>query len=68
MGSESQVASNLVKYQITSVLVLTYYNPQKELILEKSAIESGQGSALIQKERPVVNASHSLSKTEQPYA
>lgn len=64
MWSESQqTAFNLVKELITSVTILAYYNPQRNLILENDSSEYGLGAALMQEERPVTYESHSLSET-----
>lgn len=64
MWSESQqTAFNLVKELITCVTVLTYYNPQRNLILENDTSEYGLGVALMKEERPVTYESHFLLET-----
>ena len=47
MWSESHVLFKSMKYLNPSLPILTYYNPQKELIIENYAGEYDQGSAQI---------------------
>ena len=58
----------MAKDLISRVLVLSHYDPLKELTLENDACEYGLGAALIQDEQPVANASLSLSDTVKRYA
>ncbi len=69
LWSASQQASfEKVKTLVTNTPVLTFYNTNKELVLENDASEYGIGSVLLQEGKPVAYASRSLSDAERRYA
>jgi hypothetical protein len=69
MWSSSQEAAIAnVKKLVTKAPVLSFYDPDKELILENDASEYGLGSALFQEGKPVAYASRSLTSAERNYA
>ena len=67
--SEAQQRSfDAIKTAICNAAILSYYNPNEQLILENDASEYGLGSALIQNSRPIAYASRALSQRKKNYA
>lgn len=64
--SESQdVSFRKIKTLLTSAPVLTYYDPNTELILENDASEFAMGSCLLQNAKPIAYASRTMPETER---
>ena len=53
-GPEHQEAFNSIKREITGALILAYYNPKKETILQTDASIMGLGHAYYKKENPYI--------------
>ena len=53
---------------VTSVPLLAYYDPSKELVIQCDASSTGLGSTLMQEGKPLAYASRALSTTEVGYA
>jgi len=62
------VALNEAKRIISSTLVLKYFNPNTEPVLQCDASMHGLGACLMQNGQPVAFASRSLTPTEVQYA
>jgi hypothetical protein len=61
-------AFNEIRDTIAQALVLKYYNPTEQLVLQCDASESGLGAALMQGGQPIAYASRALTETEKGYA
>ncbi|XP_038055804.1 uncharacterized protein K02A2.6-like [Patiria miniata] len=57
-----------LKQLLTEAPVLTYFNPEKELVIHTDASDRGIGAALLQNGKPLAYASRALSDTETRYA
>ena len=57
-----------LKELVTQPPVLKFYEPDKELVIQCDASETGLGAALLQEGRPLAYASRALSATECNYA
>ena len=57
-----------LKKLVTSVPLLAYYDPPKELVIQCGASSTGFGSTLMQEGKPLAYASRALSTTEVGYA
>ena len=57
-----------LKQLVTAPPVLKFYEPDKELVIQCDAIETGLGAALMQEGRPLAYASHALTSAERNYA
>ena len=53
-----------LKKLVTSVPLLAYYDPSKELVIQCDASSTGLGSTLMQEGKPLAYASRALSTTE----
>ena len=67
-SSAQQQAFDLAKERVTEAPILSYYEAEKELVVENDASEYGIGSALLQGGKPVAYSSRSLSDPESRYA
>ena len=65
---EQDEAMTQVKKLTTESLVIAYYDPQSELVVECDASERGMGAALLQNGKPIGYASRALTSTETRYA
>ncbi len=57
-----------IKQIVTQAPVLTYYDPQKPLLIQSDASKSGLGAVLLQEGHPIAYASRAMTPTEQRYA
>ena len=53
--------------EIASALVLAYYNPKKQTVLQTDVIIKGLGVCLLQDEKPVYFASKALTDVQKGY-
>ncbi len=63
-----EVHAKAVKQIATTALVLAYYDPDEELVLQCDASQKGVGAALLQKGKPVTYANKALMETQRRYA
>ena len=63
-GPEHQVAFQQMKKEISCAPMLTYYNPQKQTVLQTDASVKGLGACLLQEGKPVSFASKGLIETQ----
>ena len=66
-GPEHQQAFTQMKKEISSALVLAYYNPKKQTMLQTDASIKGLGACLLQEEKPVYFASKALTEAQKGY-
>ena len=66
-GPEHQQAFTQMKKEISSVPVLTYYNPKKQTVFQTDASIKGLGAGLLQEEEPVYFASKALTDAQKGY-
>ena len=66
--SEQQTAFEKIKTALTTLPVLTYFNKDKDHIIQTDALKTGLSAVLLQKGQPVVCASRALTDTEQRYS
>ena len=59
-----QVVFEKIKRSITAEITLTYFDPQKETVLQVDASKKGLGATLMQENKPVAFASKALTDTE----
>jgi len=57
-----------LKIALSKAPVLTFYNPDKELVLQVDSSSKGMGATLIQDGHPIAYASRALTPTQQLYA
>ena len=57
--------AELKKKLVTSVPLLAYYDPSKELVIQCDASSTGIGSTMMQKGKPLAYASRALSTTDE---
>ena len=57
-----------IKESISDEITLTYFDPQKETVLQVDASSKGLGAVLLQDDKPVVFASKALNDVESRYA
>ena len=57
-----------IKRSITDEFTLTYFDPQKETVLQVDASKKGLGATLMQENKPVAFASKAVTDTESRYA
>ena len=62
-GSEKQ-AFNEVKHLVTQTLILAYYSPDRELVIQCDASSRGLGAVLLQEGRPLAYVSRALTDPE----
>ena len=66
-GLEHQQAFTQMKNEISSLPVLTYYNPKKQTTLQTDSSVKGLGACLLQEDRPVYFASKALTDVQKGY-
>ena len=66
--SEQQTAFEKIKTILTTLLVLTYFNKDKDHIIQTDASKTGVRAVLLQEGQPVVYASRALTDTEHRYS
>ena len=62
--SEQQTAFEKIKTILTTLPVLTYFDKDKDHIIQTDASKTGLGAVLLQEGKPVVYASRALTDTE----
>ena len=67
-STEQDKSFEQVKQLIVDHAVLSFYDPNKELLLECDASDYGLGIVLMQEDKPIAFASRSLSPSERNYA
>ena len=67
-AQEQETSMAELKKLVTSVPLLAYYDPSKELVIQCDASSTGLGSTLMQEGKPLAYASRALSTTEVGYA
>ena len=67
-AQEQETSMAELKKLVTSVPLLAYYDPSKELVIQCDASSTGLGSTLMQEGKPLAYASRALSTTEGGYA
>ena len=68
LGTEQQAAFEKIKTALTTLPVLTYFDKDKEHIIQTDALKTGLGAVLLQDGQPVVYASRTLTDTERRYS
>ena len=66
--SEEQTAFEKTKTILTTLPVLTYFDKDKEHIIQTDASKTGLGAVLLQEGQPVVYASRAFTDTECRYS
>ena len=66
-GPEHQESFNILKKELVRAPVLTYYNPQKETVLQTDASARGLGACLLQEEKLIYFASKALTEMQRGY-
>ena len=66
--SEQQTAFEKIKTALTILPVLTYFDKDKDHIIQTDASKTGLSAVLLQESQPVVYASRALTETEQRYS
>ena len=66
-GPEHQAAFTQMKKGISSALVLAYYNPKRQTMLQTDASIKGLGACLLQEEKPLYFASKALTDAHRGY-
>ena len=64
---EHREAFNAIKKEIAQALILAYYDPNKETILQTNANIKGLGVCLLQQGKPVYFASKALTESQKGY-
>ena len=57
----------MLKKELVRALVLAYYNPKKETVLQTDASTKGLGACLLQDKKPIHFASKALIETQRGY-
>lgn len=57
-----------MKSQLTKAPILSYFNPEKELVVQVDSSKNGLGAVLLQDGKPIEFASRSLKPTERKWA
>ena len=63
--STHQDAFNAIKNELTKTPVLAYFNPKSEHVIRTDASMKGLGAVLLQKRRPVIYVSRTLTSGEE---
>ena len=66
-GPEHQESFAMLKKELVRAPVLTYYNPQKETILQRDASTKGLGACLLLDKRPIYFTSKALTEVQRGY-
>ena len=66
--SEQQKAFEKIKTALTTLPVLTYFDKDKDHIIQTDASKTGLGAVLLQEGQPIVYASRALTETEKRYS
>ena len=66
-GPEHQESFTMLKKELVRAPVLSYYNPQKETVLQTDASTKGLGACLLQDEKPIYFASKALTEMQRGY-
>ena len=66
-GPEHQESFTMLKKELVRAPVLTYYNHQKETVLQTDTSTKGQGACLLQDEKPIYFTSKALTETQRGY-
>lgn len=66
--SINQEAYDAIKEELTRIPVLTYFNQNAEHVIQTDASMKGLGAVLLQKGRPVIYASRTLTPAEERYS
>ena len=66
-GPEHECAFDLIKKEIASAPVLTYYNTKKQTVLQTDTSIKGLGACLLQDDKPVYFVSKALTDTLKGY-
>ena len=64
LGQRKRKSIHEVKQLVTQALVLAYYSPKKDLVIQYDASSLGLGSALLQEGQPLAFASRALTDPE----
>ena len=64
---EFQEAFKQMKKEIARILILAYYNPRKQTVLQTDESIKGLGACLLQDEKPVYFASKALTEAQKEY-
>ena len=67
LGPEHQQAFTQMKKEISSALVIAYYNPKKQTVLQTVTSINSLGTSSLQDDRPVYFASKAFSETQKEY-
>ncbi|KAK3737378.1 hypothetical protein QZH41_011513, partial [Actinostola sp. cb2023] len=67
-GEDQEKTFAEVKRLVTSAPVLSYYDPDSDLMIQCDASQKGLGAALLQHGKPIAYISRTLTETEQRYA
>ena len=68
MESKQQTAFEKIKTILTTLTVLTYFNKDKDHIIQTDASKTGLGAVLLQEGQPVVYPSRGFTDTECRYS
>ena len=66
-GPEHKEAFDTIKKELIKVPVLTYYDPNKEMVLQTDASIKGLGTCLLPNGKPVYFPSKALTETQKGY-
>ena len=66
-GPEHREAFDAIKKELVKALILAYYDPNKEMVLQTDASIKGLGTCLLQNGRPVYFTSKALTETQKGY-
>ena len=67
-SEQQQQAFERIKHALTTLPVLTYFDKNKEHIIQTDVSKTGLRAVLLQEGQPVVYASRALMDTEQRYS
>ena len=56
-----------MKREIVTTLILAYYNPRKQTVLQTDASIKGLGACLLQDQKPVYFSSKALTEAQRGY-
>ena len=66
--NECEAAWKSVKRQLTKAQILSYFNPDKEFMVQDDSSKNGLGAVLLQDGKHLESASRSLKPTERKWA